>query len=317
LCGIFGILISDNHKLSSKELMQIVNYMFKLSESRGKEASGLSLRFGDSIYVLKEPISSSRLVKTSNYKDLFNQKLKTEGYNNAQIKAPVLVLGHSRLQTNGKSEINTNNQPVVKDGAIGIHNGIIVNDDKLWKSFPILNKKYDVDTEVFLSLLQMFRAQGKSIVEAVRLVFENIEGSASVALEFDDANNLVLASNTGSLYMAMGQSGKILVFASENYILQQILNNKLISAMFADKSITQVKAGHGYLFDLALRRKYAFFLKDSSIDNNDSDNLKSKANIFELYDQQITTLPDPSEYLLQEDIKQSMIQNWEIGRAHV
>jgi glucosamine--fructose-6-phosphate aminotransferase (isomerizing) len=311
LCGIFGILISDNHKLSSKELMQIVNYMFKLSESRGKEASGLSLRFGDSIYVLKEPISSSRLVKTSNYKDLFNQKLKTEGYNNAQIKAPVLVLGHSRLQTNGKSEINTNNQPVVKDGAIGIHNGIIVNDDKLWKSFPILNKKYDVDTEVFLSLLQMFRAQGKSIVEAVRLVFENIEGSASVALEFDDANNLVLASNTGSLYMAMDQSGKILVFASENYILQQILNNKLISAMFADKSITQVKAGHGYLFDLALTRKYAFFLKDSSSDNNDSDNLKSKANIFELYDQQITTLPDPSEYLLQEDIKQSMIQNWE------
>ena len=285
--------------------------MFKLSESRGKEASGLALRFGESIYVLKEPITSSRLVKTSSYKNLFNQKLKTEGYNNAQLKAPILVLGHSRLQTNGQSEINTNNQPVVKDGAIGIHNGIIVNDDKLWKSFPALNKQYDVDTEVFLSLLQMFRAQGKSIVEAVRLVFEQIEGSASVAVQFDDTNNLVLASNTGSLYMALSQNQKILVFASEKFILQQILNYKLLSNMFSSKSIAQVKAGQGYLFDLTLTRKQAFLLKDSSIDKNDNDTLKSKAKIFELYDKQTPTLPDTSKYLLNENIKQTMIQNWE------
>ena len=94
---------------------------------------------------------------------------------------------------------------MVKDGAVGIHNGIIVNDEKLWKSFPALKKKYDVDTEVFLSLLQMFRAQGKSMVEAVRLVFEHIEGSASVAVQFDDVNSLVLATNTGSLYMSSSQ----------------------------------------------------------------------------------------------------------------
>ena len=98
---------------------------------------------------------------------------------------------------------------MVKDGAVGIHNGIIVNDDKLWKSFPAIKKKYDVDTEVFLSLLQMYRTQGKSMMEAVRLVFEQIEGSASVAVQFDDTNNLVLATNTGSLYMAFSQNGKI------------------------------------------------------------------------------------------------------------
>ena len=144
---------------------------------------------------------------------------------------------------------------MVKDGAVGIHNGIIVNDDKLWKLFPAIKKKYDVDTEVFLSLLQMFRAQGKSIVEAVRLVFEYIEGSASVAVQFDDVNNLVLASNTGSLYMALSQNEKILVFASEKYILQQILIINLLRNMFAGKSITQVKAGQGYLFDLTLIKK--------------------------------------------------------------
>ena len=123
-----------------------------------------------------------------------------------QLQAPILILGHSRLQTNGQSEINTNNQPVVKDGAIGIHNGIIVNDDKLWKSISELLKRNMMWILKFFSVsCRCFRAQGKSIVEAVRLVFEQIEGSASVAVEFDDVNNLLLASNTGSLYMALRQ----------------------------------------------------------------------------------------------------------------
>jgi glutamine---fructose-6-phosphate transaminase (isomerizing) len=311
LCGIFGIVIGENLKLSPKELMQIVNSIFKLSESRGKEASGLAVRFKDSIYVLKEPITSSKLVKTTKYKELFNQTLKTQAYSGNQLQAPILILGHSRLQTNGQSEINTNNQPVVKDGAVGIHNGIIVNDDKLWKSFSELKKKYDVDTEVFLSLLQMFRAQGKSVVEAVKFVFEHIEGSASVAVQFDDVNNLVLASNTGSLYMALGKNEKLLVFASEKYILQQVLDNKFLRSLFSVQSITQVKAGQGYLFDLNLIKKYKFSLKEPSVDNTNSDLLKSKVKIFELYDQQTPPLPDPRQYLLHEDIKQTMIQNWE------
>ncbi len=290
--------------------MAIVNYMFKLSESRGKEASGLAVRINQSIYVLKEPISSSRLIKTDKYKNLFKTTIKNEGYDGVHLKAPFVVLGHSRLQTNGPSEINSNNQPVVKDGAVGIHNGIVVNDEKLWKSFPTLKKKYDVDTEVFLSLLQMFRLQGQSMIEAVRNVFELIEGSASVALQFNDTNALVLASNTGSLYLSLSKNGKILVFASEKYILEQILNHKYLKKLFG-KMVTQVKAGQGYLLDLSLSRKQMFLLKGRAFNSDFNEPLKSKASIFELYDQQAGALPDPSQYLLREDVKQTMIQNWE------
>jgi glutamine---fructose-6-phosphate transaminase (isomerizing) len=311
LCGIFGILIGEKLRLSPEEFMRIINSMFKLSESRGKEASGLALRVKESIYVLKEPITSSRLVKTSQYKNLFNKTIKTEVYDGATLIAPLLVLGHSRLQTNGQSEINTNNQPVVKDGAVGIHNGIIVNDDKLWKAFPVLKQKYDVDTEVFLSLLQMFRAQGKSVVDAVKLVFKNIEGSASVAVQFDDTNNLVLATNTGSLYLSFSANKKILVFASEKYILQQILDNKLLNGMFASKSIMQVKAGQGYLIDFDLTKKQSFSLNEPSIENIKYAPLESKVKIVQLFNQQTSPLPDPSQYLLQEDVKQTMIRNWE------
>ncbi|MCW3995873.1 MAG: hypothetical protein NWE98_06960 [Candidatus Bathyarchaeota archaeon] len=291
--------------------MQIINSIFKLSESRGKEASGLAIRFNEKIYVYKEPITSSRLVKTPKYKELFEKTLHDTGWDGLQLTAPLLILGHSRLQTNGQSEINTNNQPVVKDGAVGIHNGIIVNDHKLWTAFPNLKKMYDVDTEVFLSLLQMYRSQGKPLIEAVKLVFEQIEGSASVAIQFDDLNNLVLASNTGSLYMALSQNPKILVFASEKYILQQALGNQHLKDLFAESPITQVKAGQGYLIDLNLSQKHLFTLNDQSVDNTSSAPLKNKIKIYELYDTTAQPPPDMSQYLLHEDIKQSMLQNWE------
>jgi len=291
--------------------MQIVNGMFKLSESRGKEASGIAVRYKNSIYVLKEPITSSKLVKTKNYRNLFNQTLKINGWTQDQLNAPILILGHSRLQTNGQSEINTNNQPVVKDGAVGVHNGIIVNDNELWKSFTDLNKKYDVDTEVFLSLLQMFRERGQSIVESVRHVFEHIEGSASVAVEFKDCNTFMIATNTGSLYIALSKTEKVLVFASERFILRQILDNELLRSLFTGKSITQVKAGQGYIMDLDLSRKHMFLLKDCAMIDAFETPLNSEAGIFELYNQEVPPLSDPSQYLLRDDIKQTMIKNWE------
>jgi hypothetical protein len=54
-----------------------------------------------------------------------------------------------------------------------------------------------------------------------------------------------------------------------------------------------------------------FSLNETSVDCIDSVSLKPKAHIFELYDRTVTALPDPSQYLLRENTKQTMIQNWE------
>jgi hypothetical protein len=311
MCGIFGIVLGKNFTLSPVQLNQIVNSLFKLSESRGKEASGLALRVGKDIFVLKEPVSSSKLIRTKEYKQLFNEKVKTQGYIHTQLQAPIVVLGHSRLQTNGKSEINTNNQPVVTEGAVGIHNGIIVNDGSLWKQFPTIEKKYDVDTEVFLSLLQMFKSQGNSTAEAMKLVFRHIEGSASVAIQFDNENSLALATNTGSLYLAESKDGAMLVFASEKFIVQQILNHELLRDLFSQEEIKQVRAGHGCILNLDLSEKHDFAISDPHVDKFTVEPSKTKTNIFELYDTTVVSPPDTSQFLLHDDIKQSMIKNWE------
>ena len=311
MCGIFGILIGEDLSLPVHKLMATINYMFKLSESRGKEASGIAVRCGQSIYVLKEPFSASKLISSKKYKQLFKTTIKRGGYIGGTLKAPFAILGHSRLQTNGLSELNSNNQPVIKNGAIGIHNGIIVNDKKLWEMFSGLERKHDVDTEVFLGLLQMFRKQGTTLTDATRNVFELIEGSASVAVTFDDTNNVLLATNTGSLYMCLAQNGKMLVFASEKYILNQVVRSENLQNLFDCSQIVQVKAGEGYLIDVDCMRTCSFALSDQDEDFSESV-VASNLKIVKLFEQD--TIKDSTSfdsYTLTEQVKQSMMETWE------
>ena len=120
--------------------------------------------------------------------------------------------------------MNSNNQPVIKNGSVGIHNGIIVNEQKIWNSYASLKKEYDVDTEVLLGLLQFHRNEGSSIIDAAKKTFHEIEGSASIAVLFDDTNTALLATNTGSLYMIVSLREDIALFSSEKFILQQLLD---------------------------------------------------------------------------------------------
>lgn len=312
MCGIFGLIISENLSITPKKLMSTVNYMFKLSESRGKEASGIAIRVGQKIYVFKEPVSASKLIHSKEYKKLFLNKIKNEGYCNGALKAPIVILGHSRLQTNGHSEINSNNQPVVKDGTVGIHNGIIVNDAKLWKSHLKLKKKFDVDTEVFLSLLQMYTTHGQSIEQSFCSVFDEIEGSATVAVGFEKTNALVLATNTGSLYMSQSGSERNLVFASEKYILKQIINHKSLKEFFKGSTVNQVKADQGYLIDAKLGNMHMFSLNDQTVAKAFEVKSSSKLEIVELSNLKNDIEFDNGKYLLRNDVKQSMTKTWEM-----
>ena len=140
MCGIFGVVVGQNSGLTSTFTKKTVSLLFRLSESRGKEASGLVFRAGSQIIVLKEPVSATRLIKTEIFSNLFNNYVIKPDSSSDIIKKPFAVLGHSRLVTSGKSELNSNNQPVIKDGSVGIHNGVIVNEIRLWQDFPLIKK---------------------------------------------------------------------------------------------------------------------------------------------------------------------------------
>ena len=116
MCGIFGMLAGNGSELTPDLLHSAVDNLFKLSESRGKEAAGLAVQIGDTIYVYKEPVAASTMLRSREYRDLYR---RLNGIHSAYqaAKSPVAVLGHSRLVTSGLQDLHQNNH-LIKTHAV-------------------------------------------------------------------------------------------------------------------------------------------------------------------------------------------------------
>lgn len=242
MCGIFGVIPKKNFDLDTVRLKHITDRLFKLSESRGKEAAGIAIRTDSEIYVYKSPTSSSRMIRSSEYKKIFRDL--------SANKNNLAIIGHSRLVTNGAQILSNNNQPVIKSEAVAIHNGIVTNIESVWKRFPLIKRMYEVDTEIIPSLIQEFNKQGDPLIRAVQKTFNNIKGAASIAVFFNNKKNIILATNTGSLYACTNKAKNIFIFASEKYILQQLIKKQFIKKLLGKYKISQLEPCHGYLINL-------------------------------------------------------------------
>lgn len=221
MCGIFGIV--GRKKWEQDEYQLLVKTLFELSESRGKEAAGLAVITNDAVNILKSPVSASRFLKSCSYGALMKTLFaEVTGADAGHILATV---GHSRLVTNGFEDLYRNNQPVRKGNVICVHNGIVVNDRELWQRYPDITRECDVDTEIIASLLEKLLAETNSLTAAVRKIYQQMEGSASIAAAFTDNAKILLATNTGSLYVNLSVAKDLLIFASEEYILKTFLRS--------------------------------------------------------------------------------------------
>ncbi len=45
MCGIFGVLVGKNSNFTPSLIKPTIKYLFRLSESRGKEAAGIAVFF--------------------------------------------------------------------------------------------------------------------------------------------------------------------------------------------------------------------------------------------------------------------------------
>ena len=153
--GIFGVIAKKESLYSKDFLKKTVERIAVLSESRGKDSSGFAFRNEKikTISVLKGPVAISDLIRDEQFIDILNDNLILEDSNSgSRLVSTFSLFGHARLVTNGTQLEDENNQPVAKDGAVGIHNGIIVNVDEIWEKNNRLKRKYEIDTEVMLSL---------------------------------------------------------------------------------------------------------------------------------------------------------------------
>lgn len=257
MCGIFGLVVRQDAGLGRGFVKKTVTALAQYSESRGKDSSGLVFRdeSAGELRVYKGPLSLNYLLRQPAVQREMAAVVSSGAASGATPGPSFAVIGHSRLVTNGTRQNDDNNQPVVKDGVVGIHNGIIVNDDELWSCHPDIERSYELDTEVLFALVRERLATGDSPAEAVSKAMAEVFGTVSTGFFVDDRPYLTLATNNGSLYTLTYGPG-VFAFASERYFLEQTAET--VGMDRGRVVIDQVAPGRGGVLDLASLQFDAF-----------------------------------------------------------
>lgn len=256
MCGIFGFFQSNNCKITTAHTRDLTRLLFKLSETRGREAAGVAVQTPKSIFIHKESLSASKMLRSRDY-----QAFEQQTFGAQKSREPLGLIGHTRLVTNGFQAIAANNQPVNKNGYVVVHNGIITNDEDIWKNTPELDRQSQVDTEIIPSLIKAYTVSGNTFEVALSKCYADIYGETTIALLTHNTDNATLATNTGSLYYIHDARIGLFVFVSEQYIAEQLLEK---SDIFDNKSqkIHQLKANEALNINIQTLERHVFTLSD-------------------------------------------------------
>lgn len=247
MCGIIGLVRGAGATLPVDGAWAIAEQLLLLSESRGKEAAGLAVALPGAIGIVKMPTPASEFLRQPEYAEFRSDASRHLA--NGQGGAFGLI-GHARLVTNGLQGIDDNNQPVVKGGAVCVHNGIVVNDSDLWRTEPGVDRTADVDTEIIAAMLDRRLGAGDSVADAARYVFGRIFGEASIASLFTTRDELLVATNTGSLFLGANPTAKLSFVASELAIANALLRKLAPEVRSGFGSIAQIRAGEAATIDI-------------------------------------------------------------------
>ncbi len=270
MCGIFGVICAGEQQRAASQdrgaplARELALALLKFSETRGREAVGIAVHDGARIDVLKQGGSVSDFLANPKLHALLDGALARWRPDTA-----LAIAGHSRLATNGTQSNIDNNQPVITHGSVALHNGIVVNDRALAQLYPQITLHGELDSEVLAALLRTKLDSGRDLVAATRETFGEIEGSASIAMLFDNLDVMLLATNTGSLFQLTSESANIMAFASERFILQRVLDDQELSAKLGDVRLEQIRAGHALAIHLKDMRRHAFALAPSRDDRDE------------------------------------------------
>lgn len=177
MCSVFG-LIDHKQALTTKDKNRIINTLARECEVRGTDATGIAYHFGGRLRIFKRPLPAHKL----------------------RLRVPPgvnVVLGHTRMTTQGNEKFNQNNHPFAgsvagKTFALA-HNGILWN-DKLLRQQEHLPKT-SVETDSFIAV-QLLEQQNALDFASLKAMAEQVEGSfVFTVLDSEDAIWFVVGDN--------------------------------------------------------------------------------------------------------------------------
>jgi glucosamine 6-phosphate synthetase-like amidotransferase/phosphosugar isomerase protein len=203
MCAIFGLGFMKGHKITDTSMVRdIIRKLFIENQARGRTASGLAFVNSETIHVVKTNVYGGKLIDLPEYKEA-EQKYMTfstlpkgdkKGTATVYAKAPpISFIGHCRLKTKGTETNNVNNHPIVCGDVVGVHNGMISNDDRIFEIYTkVIERHGHVDSEVIFALINHFARNYKcslsksgdqhSFYKTIQRTSKSLNGSMACAL---------------------------------------------------------------------------------------------------------------------------------------
>ncbi|HWS48736.1 MAG TPA: hypothetical protein VN174_01635 [Candidatus Methanoperedens sp.] len=228
MCGIFGIA-----GFSEKDDKWPV-FRDLLSEScrRGTDAAGVGVFSSKNKTVFKREGSGRKML------DLFEFKQKVV----SQIDKSRILIGQTRLATNGSPKIYENNQPIEVEDLTLVHNGIIINSRELSKKYRISEKQSD--SKILAEILRIESKKTGSMRQALVKISGQIAGTMNVIVvsKYSGKLSINAVTNNGSLYVGICEN--FLIFASEKFFL-----NRVAIKHNLEIKVLKIKANTGFEID--------------------------------------------------------------------
>lgn len=182
MCSICGISFQEKNTISNSNMVhEILQKLLVNCQIRGKSATGIAVASDKRIIVIKNNLSAERFVKTSEFKKVLKQCVcfnKKKG-----CIPPIQIIGHCRMPTKGSPLNNKNNHPIVTKSLVGVHNGVIFNDDELFDKYKDSFKRDgEVDSEIIFKLIEKYYIDCNDMPKTIQLANLKLSGGMTCAL---------------------------------------------------------------------------------------------------------------------------------------
>lgn len=203
MCCLFGI-IDYGQALSVRQKGNILSVLAKECEARGTDASGIAYNSRGQLHIYKRPLPA--------------HKLRFCIPDDAN-----LIMGHTRMTTQGSEKKNYNNHPF-RGMAGGMpfafaHNGVLHNDVSLRKELRLPGTGIETDSFVAVQLIERQRALS---FDSLRYMAEKVMGSFTFTA-MDSRDNLYIVKGDNPMCLVHFPKRRLYLYASTEDIMGRTL----------------------------------------------------------------------------------------------
>ena len=200
MCCLFGIH-DYGHSLTQKQKNRLLSILGTACEARGTDATGIAYNVGDKLCIYKRP--------------------RPAHWMRFQVPpASNVIMGHTRMTTQGNERKNHNNHPFpgyVKDGQFALaHNGVLYNDLQLRKQYRLPATKIETDSYIAAQLIE---DSGELNFGSMQYMAEKLEGSYTFTV-LSDQDELYFIKGDNPMCLYHYPERGLYVYASTEEILR-------------------------------------------------------------------------------------------------